>query len=466
MGKIKITVLYQSGNGAEWDSPRDKRQDEADYPVEEYLENCGMVHTVSPGKSFKFVTPYFGDWQYPNGIHCNWTFLGHSTCHPSITCDDVDLRDNPECETEYLEIIDGLGGAQRYCGKMKDVSGIKSSRGGRDLFVTLQTMNGTFDREYAGFLCEVRCNDGKVALKDEFPSKHKEDLRCICGYQNKDDRIVGGENTTMNEFPWMAAIVNKGTRSPRCGAAIINDRWVLTAAHCFVLTKLGADQIDVLFHAHTLDMTLREYHADTALGEIGSIRGSGYNLDIVTDSDEKTLRVEVAEVINHPLFNAKYDYDVALLRLSHKIDFSVANAPIPICLPEPGLYQETFQGTVPTVAGWGLPHQDAGGSTRILQKLEVPIIDAQKCQELMPTTLTQRMMCAGFETGGKDACMGDSGGPLSLKDPKTKQWTQIGVVSWGEGCARKGRPGIYSRLTELVQWVYKNTETAKWCRKK
>jgi secreted trypsin-like serine protease len=176
--------------------------------------------------------------------------------------------------------------------------------------------------------------------------------------------------------------------------------------------------------------------------------------------------MEVAEIINHPLFTAKYDYDVALLRLKKDIDFAAPNAPIPICLPEPALYNETYKEKIATVSGWGLSSQDAGATTRILQKLQVPILDMKRCHELMPKTLTNRMICAGFEGGEKDACTGDSGGPLALKNPSTNQWTQIGIVSWGEGCARKGKPGIYSRLTELVQWVYKQAEKASWCRQK
>jgi len=88
----------------------------------------------------------------------------------------------------------------------------------------------------------------------------------VCGLQNKDDRIVGGQDAKMNEFPWQVAIVFAGTRSPKCGGAIINDRFVLTAAHCFVFDKAQPSEIDVLFHARSLDMTLQKGWKDVALG--------------------------------------------------------------------------------------------------------------------------------------------------------------------------------------------------------
>jgi len=171
------------------------------------------------------------------------------------------------------------------------------------------------------------------------------------------------------------------------------------------------------------------------------------------------------EIINHPLFNQDFDYDVTLLKLDRKIDLSAPDAPTPVCLPGPGEYEDGFEDETPTVIGWGMAAEDAGGTTRLLQKLEVPVIDLRICESWMSSTLTQRMLCAGYEDGKKDACQGDSGGPLAYQQPN-KQWKQIGVVSWGEGCARRHRPGFYSRLTELTQWINYHTSAhnAIWCK--
>lgn len=79
-------------------------------------------------------------------------------------------------------------------------------------------------------------------------------------------------------------------------------------------------------------------------------------------------------------------------------------------------------------------------TTRLLQKLDVPIIDLADCSKMMDMDLPERMLCAGYKDGGQDACTGDSGGPLVLKQPNN-QFLQIGIVSWGESCAMKDRPG-------------------------
>jgi len=220
----------------------------------------------------------------------------------------------------------------------------------------------------------------------------------------------------------------------------------------------------VLLHAHTLDLTLLPQWKDVKLGQEGSIRGSGYNAANKTDESEGRIRLKVKKIISHPLFTEKYDYDVALLQLEKKLDLQTLGIP-PICLPDIG-DRRRFIGVKAIVTGWGKPDEVAGSTTRILQKLDVPIIKLADCSKMMGFPLTERMLCAGYPQGGKDACMGDSGGPMiSLKDPKRKQMYQLGIVSWGEGCARKGSPGIYTRVTDVSQWVRYQTLQAGsvWC---
>uniref|UniRef100_A0A674K6W5 Peptidase S1 domain-containing protein n=1 Tax=Terrapene triunguis TaxID=2587831 RepID=A0A674K6W5_9SAUR len=90
----------------------------------------------------------------------------------------------------------------------------------------------------------------------------------------------------------------------------------------------------------------------------------------------------------------------------------------------------------------------------MLQKLEVPIMAQETCNALYfkgkAQTIQEDMLCAGYTEGGKDACQGDSGGPLVCK--MGQSWVQAGVVSWGEGCAQKNRPGVYVRVTRPIHW--------------
>jgi hypothetical protein len=94
------------------------------------------------------------------------------------------------------------------------------------------------------------------------------------------------------------------------------------------------------------------------------------------------------------LILCRYDYDVSLLKLDKKIDLSDPDAPTPICLPQLG-YKNNYEGTVPWVVGWGMPDENAGATTRSLQKLATPVIPIGKCQQWSPYDLTQRMICAG-----------------------------------------------------------------------
>ena len=148
---------------------------------------------------------------------------------------------------------------------------------------------------------------------------------------------------------------------------------------------------------------------------------------------------------------------MCLLKLKKPVklrDKGSGNEVIPVCLPKVGDEKVDLSGKKATISGWGLADEKAGATTKILQKLDIPIIDWKKCQHLLSEFgFSENMFCAGYEEGGKDACQGDSGGPLVLK--KDDKFVQIGVVSWGEGCARKGRPGVYVKLASKSDFPHK-----------
>ena len=161
------------------------------------------------------------------------------------------------------------------------------------------------------------------------------------------------------------------------------------------------------------------------------------------------------------IFCRNNDFDIALLKLQSKLDLSARptqvgasplQQPRAICLPPMGSYLRTYSNKKAIIAGWGLPAVDAEGTPQILQKLEVNVFSPAKCKGFFAHRVNRRMMCAGHAEGGKDSCSGDSGGPLVFED-KPKVWTQIGSVSWGDGCGEEGYPGVYFRTTEGVQWI-------------
>ncbi|ODM91555.1 Transmembrane protease serine 9 [Orchesella cincta] len=376
---------------------------------------CGQGFTVTSDKPATFSQPYSPD------THCKWEILkmqfnpphfqGDKGVELELSC-TVDLPSDPlDCAENSLLITDGVAGSQKYCGETE--LRVRASEKLRDLFAVFSTSGNRDDKAYKGIECTAKvvdaADDGRLAKNFE----GKTEQRCVCGTQSKGDRIVGGEDADFNEFPWLAAIVDKGTRRPFCGGALINDRFILTAAHCFFFSGKKAEDMEVLLHAHVLDMTVLQGWKDVELGIAGSVRGPGYDLDKVTDADEKTLRFEVEELISHPLFTPKYDYDFALLKLDRKIDLGDADSPTPVCLPPADTY-DTFSLDEKnlTVAGWGLAHEKAKASTRLLQKLVVPFMTRKVCGGFLAKHLTNRMICSGFEEGIKDACTGDSGGPL------------------------------------------------------
>ncbi|CAL8129049.1 unnamed protein product [Orchesella dallaii] len=401
----------------------------------------------------------------PEGSSCKWEIFGGSDCEVELSC-KINLSETEDCSEEYLLVSDGAGGEKRYCGDM-EFENLRASSGLRDLFVVLQDGDEYLPNGKVGEVsCTAKCGkQGGGALRLE-KNIEKKLVGCVCGLRNDDDRIVGGEDAKFNEFPWQAAIVKPGTRIPFCGATLINNRYILTAAHCFYFSKKTIKDMEVLLHAHVLDMSKLKGGKNVTLGQKGSTRGPGWDAVKKTDADEKTLRFEVEELIMHPLFTKLYDYDFALLRLKKKIKLDESDSPTPICLPPANTFESfDLKGKILTVSGWGLADEHAKASTRLLQKLDVPYIPSKKCLKFYKKLITPRMMCSGFEGGEKDACTGDSGGPLIVQ-AKAKQWWQMGIVSFGEGCARAGKPGVYSKVTEMTQWInfHTNQDDVKWCR--
>lgn len=254
-----------------------------------------------------------------------------------------------------------------------------------------------------------------------------------CGYSNVTHRrIVGGTPAKLGAFPWMALIGysnDLGETSFKCGGSLISKRHVLTAAHCLKST-------------------------------LSSVRLGEHNLD--KEDETKTIDVNVIKAAIHPKYDKKDGHsDLAILTLEHDIPFT--NRILPVCLPfEDPIRSEDLLDYAPFVAGWGRT-QEGGSPSPILQQLKVPILENKECEEgyksLGKVASTKQfddgIICAGFKEGGKDACQGDSGGPLFLDSFSHHYFYQVGIVSYGIGCARAELPGVYTRITSFVDWIAK-----------
>ncbi|XP_056236072.1 suppressor of tumorigenicity 14 protein homolog isoform X2 [Seriola aureovittata] len=256
-------------------------------------------------------------------------------------------------------------------------------------------------------------------------SDNSDEDGCDCGTRPyKLNRIVGGQNAELGEWPWQVSLHFK-TYGHVCGASILSERWLLSASHCFV-TSDPANHVASNWQTY-----------------------SGMQDQYKHDGVE---RRSLKRIISHPDYNQMtFDYDIALLELSEPLQFT--NTIQPICLPSPS---HVFPaGMACWVTGWGAL-REGGQKAQLLQKASVKIINDTVCNTVTEGQVTSRMLCSGFLAGGVDACQGDSGGPLVCFEESGK-WFQAGIVSWGEGCARRNKPGVYSRVTKLRDWIKKET---------
>ncbi|KFQ28554.1 Enteropeptidase, partial [Mesitornis unicolor] len=233
-------------------------------------------------------------------------------------------------------------------------------------------------------------------------------------------KIVGGSDARREAWPWIVSL--HFNSRPFCGASIVSDEWLVTAAHCVYGRQLKPSQWKAVLGLYDQsDMT----QPSTVVRNIDQI------------------------VINPHYMKHKKDGDIALMHLQYHVQYT--DYIQPICLPEKN--QQFLPGINCSIAGWGSILNE-GPTSYILQEAEVPLISNEKCQQQMPEySITENMMCAGYDIGGIDSCQGDSGGPLTFEDGN--KWFLVGVTSFGYECALPKRPGVYVRVTMFVDWIKK-----------
>ena len=227
-------------------------------------------------------------------------------------------------------------------------------------------------------------------------------------------KIVGGQ-AAPSPIPWQASIRSWQFGGHYCGGTILDAKTILTAAHCQVTTN--------------------NY---IMVGEINVNEGQG---------------IAIADVINNINYNDNdysMDNDIAIIKLATPL--TLGGDVQALCLPSTNFNPNV--GANCFVSGWGSLASEGSYPTR-LQYVGVPVSSQSYCNTIYGT-ITDNMICAGFEEGGKDSCQGDSGGPFVCMEGQTPVIT--GVVSFGWYCALPGIPGVYARVTPYLDWIKQHME--------
>lgn len=226
-----------------------------------------------------------------------------------------------------------------------------------------------------------------------------------------DERIIGGRNAKINKSPWFACLLLQSMMI--CGGSIISNTKILTAAHC--VAQFPATMLQV------------------RVGSTMWSRGGQV--------------VRVTRSVMHPSYNnPPQSHDIAVLSVS-RIAFnrkSIAK----VNLPSTKRRMTFSTGTMLYVCGFGVT--ESGSISMSLRAVTVPLVEQQQCIQSYGRIITSDMLCAGYKMGRRDACQGDSGGPL------TRGKTQVGVVSFGEGCGKPTKYGVYAKVSRFTKWIRKN----------
>ncbi|XP_033752445.1 deleted in malignant brain tumors 1 protein-like isoform X2 [Pecten maximus] len=257
----------------------------------------------------------------------------------------------------------------------------------------------------------------------------------VLGQPPRVEKIIGGNTADYGMFPWQVGVRlinyvdswdNTKYHQHWCGATIVSEYWVLSAAHCFD----GKTKSDFLLR-------------------VGDLNNKS--------PDDNEAEFEVETLLNHESYNdVTYNNDIALLKVKAKNGHGIVFNDFiqPACLPTSNT--EYTAGKRCHISGWGKTEL---GTPHMLKQAVAPLISQAMCRRLYSKSqITDAMLCAGLVAGGVDTCQGDSGGPLVCEE-STGVYTLYGATSWGAGCGEANAPGVYTHIKNFLPWIRDKLKT-------
>ncbi|KAF4528108.1 hypothetical protein B566_EDAN016589 [Ephemera danica] len=363
--------------------------------VPQVTPGCDFYQNVEPGDRFYIYSPNYPRTFAPHTA-CRWYAVTRVGWRVELECREVQLDEGVEgdgtCDGGDVLLVSLSGDA-----RLRDAHGYCGV--GSFLSVTHSNLlNVVFEagpRYIPGnrFMCVLQALPPAPPPTTTTPPPPS----CACGNRYK-NRIVGGEETGVNEFPMMAGVVDVGSARVFCGATIISPRRAVTAAHCLV-QRMPA------------------------------------NLAIL--------------VGDHDLSTVTQQNDIAVLETVQEITFNAAVGPV--CLPF-RYENDRFEGAEVIALGWG--STSFGGETSSkLKKVELNVVSDDSCQRAF-SNVGPDQICT-FKNGS-DACQSDSGGPVLWQDPSTRRLHLVGIISYGVRCA-SDLPAVNTRITSYLDWLQQTT---------
>ncbi|XP_077999689.1 transmembrane protease serine 11B-like protein [Glandiceps talaboti] len=432
------------------------------------------------GISGSFTSMNFdgGTTRYDRNAYCYWVLETSTAFGQAIDLefDYFDLEASVNCIYDSVIAYDGIDSTspelRRMCGHSLPNPTISTLTVMSVEFITdgsveFYGFDATWVARDQPIECEsevaYRCGDDRngycIPIEERCDGKQdcalgEDELGCPtnsarCGRPNIDPNlnatsvginIVGGSAAEAGSWPWMAAI--QQTYEHQCGATIIDNTWVLTAAHCVYLYRTNPQVFDIVSGNH-----------------------------IYTQPDPFETVHDVDEIFIHTDYSPlKEEWNFALLKVRGIIGF-LNDYHLDVCLPgKDDLYPE---GTQAWITGWGDTisvtgsedgTQDTGSNVLLQGQVEVHSADYCNDPSRHNGDVTESLVCADSGDGPKDACTGDDGGPMvwyredgGLGNPDDNRWYLIGVIgdrsSDGFNCANPDKPGLHGYVPSAIDWI-------------